>query len=445
MELQRIRRMQIENETSAENAPGTHRADTRPIIERPYLRTKDDGARPPSWLEVFFDLVFVVAIDQVARRASIYELTWTVIVGYLLLYAMVWWAWVGYVIYNDRFGTDDLADRLFTLAQMAAVLVLAVRAHDALEAGAVGFAAAYGAFRLVLALRYGVAAIAIRQVRRHASLQGAGYGLAAVLYLGSILCSPHVRYVVWAIAFVIDLLTPFLVKGFHTEVPPDATHLEERFGTFVNIVLGIGFVGLVEGVRDLVWHDGTAISGFLALCIGFSTWWVYFETLDVAPIARIGRDEGTGPYRLWLFAQLPLAAGLATAGVAVGATVHFGGEPVLPARWRILHCGAVALSFVALALLQLAYAGSGGGRKSRVLAARMLITVAMAIAVLFLGRGRSAKFVMIGLAAATVLQVVWALHDRARLRGEARRQRTRRSRSQRSGEQRPRQPEPQSA
>ena len=117
--------------------------------EPPRLRTREEGERPTTWLEMFFDLVFVVAIDQVARRLH-GDLSFVAVTGFIVLYGAVWWAWVGYVIYNDRFGTDDLSDRLLTLLQMGAVLVVAVRAHDAFEDGAAAFALAYGAFRLIL-------------------------------------------------------------------------------------------------------------------------------------------------------------------------------------------------------------------------------------------------------------------------------------------------------
>src|SRR4030081_3619657 len=111
--------MSIANRPAREKAPGTHRHPDLPIIEPPRLRTHEDGERPTTWLEMFFDLVFVVAIDQVARRLH-GDLSTHTVVGFIVLYGAVWWAWVGYVIYNDRFGTDDLSDRLPTLLQMGA-------------------------------------------------------------------------------------------------------------------------------------------------------------------------------------------------------------------------------------------------------------------------------------------------------------------------------------
>lgn len=139
------------NQPGAETAPGTRRSADRPLVEPPRLRTGERGERKTTWLELFFDLVFVVAVDQVARRLS-HEVTGSAVLGYLVLAVPVWWAWVGSIYYVDRFGTDDLSDRLITLVQMGAALAFAVAAARGLESRSGAFAVAYGTFRVVLAL-----------------------------------------------------------------------------------------------------------------------------------------------------------------------------------------------------------------------------------------------------------------------------------------------------
>jgi low temperature requirement protein LtrA len=144
--------MHIANRPASESAPGTHRPVERPLYEPPRLRSKDEGKRRTSWLEFFFDLVFVVAVDQVARRVQ-HDVSGHDALVYLALYSPVWWAWVGLVIYTDRFGTDDISDRFLTLMQIGAALVIAATAMQATSDRAVAFAIAYGAFRLILAVR----------------------------------------------------------------------------------------------------------------------------------------------------------------------------------------------------------------------------------------------------------------------------------------------------
>ena len=74
-------------------------------------RSIEEEHRAATPLELFFDLVFVVAVDQLARRLQ-HGVTGHETLVYLALYGPIWWAWVGFVLYTDWFGTDDLGDRL---------------------------------------------------------------------------------------------------------------------------------------------------------------------------------------------------------------------------------------------------------------------------------------------------------------------------------------------
>jgi low temperature requirement protein LtrA len=407
--------MPIANRPARENAPGTYRRPNLPIIEPPRLRTDEEGERPTTWLELFFDLVFVVAIDQVARRLH-GDVTLVNVLGFVVLYGAVWWAWVGYVVYNDRFGTDDLSDRLLTLLQMGAVTVVAVRAHDAFETGAAAFALAYGFFRLILSLRYALAAWFIPRVRSLAGQESLGYAFAAGIWLASAWVSGRTRFALWGIGFLVDMATPLAVRLFHSAVPPNAVHMEERFGTFIIIVLGEGLVGLVEGMREIAWVPRAGVTATMALVLAFSIWWLYFETLDTAPIQEVRRSGRTGPYKLWVFAHLPLAAGIAAGGVGVGLVVHYAPAPAFPDPQRWLLTGAISICFAALAVLQLAYAEVGGGRASRLLAARKCLALVVTLALCVLGHGLSAVAIITLLAIAGTAQVAHDLWQSERSR-----------------------------
>jgi low temperature requirement protein LtrA len=80
--------MRVANEPASESAPGKHRPPERPPFEPPRIRPPDEGKRPTTWLECCFDLVFVVAIDQVARRLQ-REVSRHDAIVYLALYAPV--------------------------------------------------------------------------------------------------------------------------------------------------------------------------------------------------------------------------------------------------------------------------------------------------------------------------------------------------------------------
>ena len=404
--------MRVANEPASESAPGKHRPLERPLFEPPRIRRPDEGERPTTWLEFFFDLVFVVAIDQVARRLQ-HEVSGHEAVVYLALYAPVWWAWVGFVLYTDRFGTDDLSDRLFTLLQIGAVLVLAAAAKDATADRAPAFAAAYGAFRLILAVRYAAAARHVREARPECARQSAGFAAAAVIWIASAFVPPPARFWMWGAGLAVDVLTPFASPRLHQIVPPDAGHIEERFGTFINITLGEGFVGLVEAMRDKPWSGVMFGTAALSLVIGFSIWWGFFDSLDQGPVERVRTSRRTGPYKIFVFSQLPLAAGVAALGIAVGNFVEHAEAAPLDDSQRWLACGMVALCYLAHAIVHVAYAQAGAGRTAWLVAARKLLTIATALLLGAFGGGLSTLAVASILTAAAGLQLLWNIWDRA--------------------------------
>ncbi|MET0397123.1 MAG: low temperature requirement protein A [Longimicrobiaceae bacterium] len=404
--------MRIANKPASESAPGTHRPVERPLYEPPRLRRKDEGKRPTSWLEFFFDLVFVVAVDQVARRLQ-HDVTGHGTLVYLALYGPVWWAWVGFVLYTDRFGTDDISDRLMTLVQVGAALVIAAAAMQATSGRAPAFAIAYGVFRLILAARYAMAAHYVRQARPECARESIGLALAGVIWIASAAVPAPWRFWMWGVAFGIDLLTPFASPRMHEIAPPDPDHVEERFGTFINISLGVGFAGLVEAMRDQPLSGVLLTTAALCLLVGFSIWWGFFDTLDQAPIAEVRTSSRTGPYKIWIFAQLPLAAGVAGAGIAVGNLAHEADAHVLEDSLRWLVCGMVALCYVAHAIVHIAYAKAGAGRRGWLVVARKLPTIAAALLLGALGAGLSAVAVAGVLAGAAGAQVLWNIWERA--------------------------------
>jgi low temperature requirement protein LtrA len=404
--------MRVADRPASESAPGTHRPPERPLFEPPRIRTDEEGKRPTSWLEFFFDLVFVVAVDQLARRLQ-HSVSGQGAIVYLALYGPIWWAWVGFVLYTDRFGTDDVSDRFMTLVQIGAVLIIAATAMQATSNRAPAFAVAYGAFRLILAARYAIAAHYVREARRECTRESIGFALAGGIWIVSAAVPAPWRFVMWGLGFGTDLLTPFASPRMHAIVPPGPEHIEERFGTFINISLGEGFVGLVEAMRDQPWSGTLLATAALSLSIGFSIWWGFFDALDQAPIAEVHRHHRTGPYKVWIFAQLPLAAGVAAVGIAVGNLVHEADAPVLEDSLRWLVCGMVALCYLAHAIVHIAYAKSGAGRQGWLVSARKVPTIGAALLLGALGEGMSALAVAGLLAIAAGGQVAWNIWDSA--------------------------------
>ncbi len=109
--------------------------------------------RPPhrrvSFLELFYDLVYVVLIAELTHALS-EHVDLAGIGNFAFLFVAVWWAWFNGITYHDLHGNDDIRTRVFTFLQMFTVVAMAAFAHNALGDGAVGFALSYAAFQLIL-------------------------------------------------------------------------------------------------------------------------------------------------------------------------------------------------------------------------------------------------------------------------------------------------------
>ena len=122
----------------------------RTLWQTPSIHTEGDQEihRSVSWLELFYDLVFVAVIAQLGHHLA-GHMTWGGVAGYALLFVPVWWVWIASTYYNERFETYGLETRIFTFLQMLPVAAMAVFAHGALGETGDQFALAYAAARIV--------------------------------------------------------------------------------------------------------------------------------------------------------------------------------------------------------------------------------------------------------------------------------------------------------
>jgi len=96
-----------------------------------------DVDRRVTFLELFFDLVFVVVISQLARRLAAHP-SWSGVGWFVFLFYAVWSSWLNGTLYHDLHTTNDLSVRVFTFGQMLAVAVMAVFIGAVPGAGSTG-------------------------------------------------------------------------------------------------------------------------------------------------------------------------------------------------------------------------------------------------------------------------------------------------------------------
>ena len=112
-----------------------------------------ERAKRVSWVELYLDLVFVLAVGQIARliveRPEMHSV-WVA----LGLFVTLWWTWVGFTVLYNRHGDDAPAQRLLFLAGSVPAGVAAVAIAPASTGDGVVFALSLAVIRLVLAAGY---------------------------------------------------------------------------------------------------------------------------------------------------------------------------------------------------------------------------------------------------------------------------------------------------
>jgi low temperature requirement protein LtrA len=316
---------------------------TNPIL------THEDN-RKATWFELYFDLVFVVAVAALAGALS-HHYDWTGLLEFGFLFLVLWWLWLGHTFHASRFDKDRPDQWSVGFAQIVAVVFIAYGASDAFGARAWAFAGGVAAFKAFLMLGY-LREMARPGLARLCTIYGAIYGVQVALWAGSIWADPGVRLALWGVALALDIITPFLVATETHRAPPHPEHLPERFGLFTIILLGETAAAAVHALdHGEGLHGDTLAVALLGALLGFLYWVGYFRRAKGNAERHVSDAAAGRNLRLWAYGHIPLYLGIA--GLGAG-TVYLAHHTVLsgPAPW-VFAFGA-ALSMVGVTLVSLA-------------------------------------------------------------------------------------------
>ncbi|MGH8959310.1 MAG: low temperature requirement protein A [Acidimicrobiia bacterium] len=329
-------------------------------ITPPRLRTMEHEERRATWLELFYDLAYVVAVAVLADRL-LHDMAG--VAAFLGYFGLLWWLWASHTYYADRYDTDDLVYRLLAAGQMVSVVAIAGSLSGTTES-TVAFAWGYALARWVLVLMYWRAYRHVEETRDLVRGYLIGFSLAATIWTMSALVGEEFRVVGWVVALCIDLATPWIMRREQARVPLDVSHLPERFGLFTILVLGEAIAALVAGLAHAGWSIPSAATAAMGIGIATSVWWMYFDNASGTVVRRSAAVQRTWRPTAWIYTHFLLAAALAALGVGLEVAVaEVGGEP-LPAAARWLLVGALAVAFASMALIQVAAVAGEGGPKS---------------------------------------------------------------------------------
>src|SRR5690348_2848835 len=219
-----------------------------------------------STLELFFDLVFVFVITQLADSIA-HEFDGAGVFHVLLLFGVTWWMYGGYAWLTNVMAPSSTTRRTLLLTGMAGFLGMALAIPGAFHESGWLFGAGYFVVNLVhttLFIR------ATGSARAAVSLAPYNAASAIMVLVGGFVHSPY-RALLWAAALVLQIVTPYLHRlDAHRVI---ASHFVERHGLVVIIAIGESIVAIGAGFAGMPLNWSTITVAILGLCISYYLWW----------------------------------------------------------------------------------------------------------------------------------------------------------------------------
>lgn len=369
--------------------------------------------RAVGWLELFYDLVYVATLIQVGNFLSD-NLTLLGFGQFLVMMFVVWWAWTGETIYQNRFVSDDWLHRLLIFIQIAGVATIGLSVSEAFGELSVQFTIGYVLVRLVMIVLY------IRAYTAHAASRSQsvnfiiGFGGAIAIWLGALFLPEAYHWAAWLVAIVFEVVffSRSTLLAERNQWGIDIHHAVERFGIFTIIVLGEAFVKVLEDSQGAALGADQILFGIVGLVVLYSLWWLYFSDTAGMVWDKLSAVKAI----TWGYGHLVLSIGLVGFGVAVkklfAETIHHHGDPVTD-EYRLLFTAAVTLFLLALALIDYGIDDEQTARSQELAAAVHLAGAIAVVAVGLLVIGVTATQFVAIIAVIMVAQVGFSVYHEA--------------------------------
>ncbi|WP_433586768.1 low temperature requirement protein A [Microbacterium hydrocarbonoxydans] len=280
--------------------------------------------RAASSLELFFDLVFVVAVSAASAQLHhalshgdfVHGIT-----SYAMLFFAIWWAWMNFTWFATSFDTDDWLYRLTTIIQMGGVLVLAAGVPQAFEGNFTLPVIGYIVMRVAMITQWLRASRAAEGPLRTAAVRYAvGIATVQVLWIAFLLIpSGPLQLIAFVVFALIEIGVPVFAEYRH-QTPWHPHHITERYGLFTLIVLGESLLAsanaIIKAIDEL--DDAESLAPLIAisaltLIVTASLWWIYFWPPHHRAITSFRRSLRYGYSHYFVFA----AAAAFSAGIEV--------------------------------------------------------------------------------------------------------------------------------
>jgi low temperature requirement protein LtrA len=290
------------------------------------LRNHGGGAAPVTYLELFFDLVYVFAVTQLSHFL-LGHLTVEGLAQAAILFLAVWWAWIYTTWAANWADPERLAVRVMLIVAMLFSLVMAVALPTAFEDSGLLFVASYAAIQV------GRTAMMVLIMRRESPSGARNMTRILSWFLASLVpwlagCwagDAEARMGWWAAALAIEYAgpallfrTPFLGRSSAADWNISGSHMAERAALFIIIALGEGIVVTGTTYAGLKPEGTTNLAALIAFAGSVAMWWIYFDLGATRGAEHIEHHSQPGRVarNAYTYLHMPIVAGIVITAVA---------------------------------------------------------------------------------------------------------------------------------
>ena len=297
------------------------------------------SARPPRFvlreeervtpLELFFDLVFVLALTQCTALMAATP-TWEGLAQGLLVIGVLWWSWGGYAWLTSVLNPDEGVVRIAMFAAMAALLVAALCVPEAFGDAAFLFVAAYGVVRIAHIVLFAIPSRGDAALRASVTALSVSSAIGVGLLLAASFADGAAQIALWTLALTLDMAGPFFFGVEGWKVAP--AHFAERHGLIVIIALGESIVVIGVGSEAGV-GAAVAAAAVLGIVVAAALWWLYFDVVALVAERRLtrasrGREQNSIARDSYSYLHFPMVAGIVLVALGMKKTLEHVDEPL---------------------------------------------------------------------------------------------------------------------
>lgn len=323
------------------------------------LRVRDGRPVEVKPIELFFDLVYVLAITQLTEFL-LEELTIRGAARTLLLLLAVWWAWVDTAWFTNWFDPDTRPVRLMLIFLMFAGLIVSATLPDAFDDRGLVFAAAFTTMQVTRSLFASLTLSEQPSLRLNWERIFAWRATSGVLWIAGGMADDTARELLWLAAVLIDLIAaasgfvlPHFGRSHTTDWSIAGGHLAERCRLFIILALGESILITGANFGELPSSSGTVFAFIVAFVGSVALWWIYFDRADEAArhVIASSSDPGRLGRSAYTYFHVPMAAGIITAAAADEVTIAHPSQEATAATTALI-LGGPALYLLGNALFK---------------------------------------------------------------------------------------------